>query len=64
MGRPNLIRRRAGQGMGKIERALKGADPQFESCRTLFEKSSAAYDALAGKFTRIAEGLGGGGTRR
>jgi hypothetical protein len=50
--------------MGKIERALKGADPQFESCRTLFEKSSAAYDALAGKFTRIAEGLGGGGTRR
>lgn len=29
-------------------------DPQFESCRTLFENSARAYDGLATKLDRIA----------
>jgi hypothetical protein len=43
---------------GEAHRARReAADPQFESCRAVFEKSSAAYDALAGKFTRVAEAI-------
>ena len=30
------------------------ADPQFESCRALFEEAAEAYDALAAKLARIA----------
>jgi hypothetical protein len=29
-----------------------------ESVRSLFERSAAVYDALAGKFARIAEAVG------
>lgn len=36
----------------------QAADPQFESCRALFENSSRAYDDLAGKLDRIAKALG------
>jgi hypothetical protein len=35
----------------------QAADPNFESCRALFEQSARAYDALAEKLTRIAEWL-------
>jgi hypothetical protein len=42
----------------------QAADTQFESCRTIFEGAAKTYDELAGKLTRIAEGLGGGSTRR
>lgn len=33
-------------------------DPQFESCRALFEISARAYDELACKLDRIAKALG------
>jgi hypothetical protein len=35
----------------------QAADPQFESCRALFESTARAYDELAGKLTRIADVL-------
>lgn len=35
----------------------QAADPQFESCRALFESTARAYDELAGKLDRIAEAL-------
>lgn len=33
----------------------QAADPQYESCRALFEGASRAYDALARKLAGIAE---------
>lgn len=36
---------------------LQAADPAFESSRPIFEQAAKAYDALAGKLTRIAERL-------
>lgn len=33
-------------------------DQQFESVRAIFTNSAETYERLAGKFTRIAEGLG------
>lgn len=35
----------------------QAADPQFESCRALFENAAREYDDLAGKLARIAEAL-------
>jgi hypothetical protein len=35
----------------------QAADPQFESCRMLFENAARHYDELAGKLSRIAEAL-------
>lgn len=36
----------------------RAAEPQFESVRVIFADSAQAYERLASKFTRIAEGLG------
>lgn len=38
---------------------VQAADPNFESCRALFEQAAVAYDELAGKLTRIATRLAG-----
>lgn len=35
----------------------QAADPNFESCRAIFEQAARAYDKLAGKLPRIAERL-------
>jgi len=32
----------------------EAADPQYESCRTIFENAAKLYEDLAGKLTRIA----------
>lgn len=42
----------------RAEATVEAADPQLESCRALFEQSSACFDALVGKFTRVAEAIG------
>lgn len=41
---------------GEARRAERqAADPQFESCRALFEEVGRVYEELAGKLMRIAE---------
>ncbi len=35
----------------------QASDPNFESCRALFEQAAGAYDELADKLARIADRL-------
>lgn len=37
----------------------RARDPQFESCRALFEDSAKSYDERARKFDRVAAALNG-----
>jgi hypothetical protein len=49
----------AGALRAEARRAERQAsDPQFESCRAIFEGAARVYDELAGKLTRIAERIG------
>jgi hypothetical protein len=50
----------AAQGLRCLARNAErdAADPNFVSCRAIFEKSAKAYDALAVKFDRIAQAVG------